>query len=320
MKKLTKNDKIALYRAMVKIRRVEERIMDLFSDGKIPGFIHVSIGQEAAAAAVTHHMAKGDRLSTTHRGHGHALARGIDLKRFMAEIFGKSEGFCRGRSGSMHMADASIGLLGANGIVGGGIPIAAGAAFASKYRSDGGVTVCFFGDGATSEGTFHETMNLAAVLQLPLIFVCENNGWAQFTAANRQMCIGDVATRAEGYGVPGETVDNEAVKIFRAAGRAFERARAGRGPTLLEIRSLRWFGHYVGDQQKYRAPEDVEKARQKDCLAQYERTLAKEKILTKDDFGRIREEIDAEIAAAVEFAENCPAPAPQDIFADVYAS
>ena len=320
MKELTRNDKMTMYRAMVRVRRVEEKIMELFSGGKIPGFIHVSIGQEAAAVGVTWHMQGQDKLSTTHRGHGHALARGIGLKRFMAEIFGRKEGYCHGRSGSMHMADKTLGLLGANGIVGAGIPIAAGAAFASKYKKDGGVTVCFFGDGATSEGTFHESLNLAAVLKLPVIFVCENNRWAQFTPLAMQMNVGDVSSRAEAYGIPGQTVENNILDIYKAAGKAFERTRKGLGPSLLEIKSSRWYGHFVGDQQKYRPSEDVEGARNNDCILRFESALRKARLLDKKRCDAIRHEIDQEIEEAVVYAESCTVPGVEDLLTDVYSS
>ncbi len=319
MRKITRKDKLLLYRTMVLIRKTEERILEIFGMGKIPGFIHVSIGQEAAAAAVVWHMNKQDKLSTTHRGHGHALARGLDLNRFMAEIFGKKEGYCRGRSGSMHMADKDLGLLGANGIVGAGIPIAAGAAFASKYKRDNGVTVCFFGEGATSEGAFHETLNLAAVLKLPIIFVCENNRWAQFTSHNRQMMVEDVSSRAKAYNIMGQKVNNEVLEIYRVAGKAFERVRKGEGPFLLEIKSHRWYGHYAGDNQKYRPSEDIHAARQKDCIADFEGGLKEEGILDHKTIEKIGNETDKEIDDAVAYAEHCTDPDVQDLTSDVYA-
>jgi TPP-dependent pyruvate/acetoin dehydrogenase alpha subunit len=238
----------------------------------------------------------------------------------MAEIFGREEGYCRGRSGSMHMADKELGLLGANGIVGGGIPIATGAAFASRYKKDGGVTVCFFGEGATSEGTFHESLNLASLFKLPIIFVCENNEWAQFTPRVMQMPIGQVSVRAKAYNVKGVFVENNPVDIYRAASKAFDRARKGLGPTLLEIKMHRWFGHFVGDQQKYRSPQDIETARQKDCLRDFENLLKKEKILDKRMCDAILEEINQEIKDAVIYAEGCKISGPEDVLKDVYAS
>ena len=206
-----KKQLIEFYSQMARIRMVEEKLMEVFSGGEIPGFLHVCIGQEATPVAVCSHLTESDYMATTHRGHGHALAKGIDLKRFMAELFGRRNGPCRGRSGSMHLADAGRGIIGANGIVGGGIPIAVGAAFAAKYKKSGQVTVCFFGEGATGEGTFHESLNLAALMHLPIVFVCENNRWAEFTPQALHMPIRNVADRAAAYDIPGKTLANEFV-------------------------------------------------------------------------------------------------------------
>ncbi|MCP4694996.1 MAG: thiamine pyrophosphate-dependent dehydrogenase E1 component subunit alpha, partial [Desulfobacterales bacterium] len=260
MKKPGKKSMLELYTCMVRIRMVEEKLMALFSNGEIPGFIHVCIGQEAAPAAVCRHLKDADYMANTHRGHGHALAKGMELKPFMAELLGRRDGPCRGRSGSMHLADKRLGILGANGIVGGGIPIANGAAFAAKYKGTDQVTVCFFGEGATGEGAFHESLNIAAIMKLPIVYVCENNGWAEFTPQNVHMPVSDVAERAAAYHMPGVTVSNECLEIYEAAGAAVDRARKGEGPTLLEVKSRRWHGHYVGDAQKYRPPGDIEAA------------------------------------------------------------
>lgn len=308
MSELNEKELIKCYKQMILIRRVEEKLMEVFAAGEIPGFIHVCIGQEATPVAVCNHLGPDDKMASTHRGHGHALAKGIDLKRFMAELFGRRNGPCRGRSGSMHLAEADIGILGANGIVGGGIPIANGAAFAAKYNKSKNVTVCFFGEGATDEGTFHEAINLASVLKLPIVFVCENNQWAEFTPKVIHMSITDVAARAAAYGVDGQTVENEFFAIHEAAGRCIDRARKGLGPSLIEVKSLRWHGHFVGDAQKYRSPEDIQKAKAEDCVARFEDQLRKRRVLSSRQAGKIRSEIDHDVEEAVAFARQSPLP------------
>ena len=319
MQKLGKTKLIQMYKKMVKIRRVEEKLVEVFSKGEIPGFIHVCIGQEATPVAVCSHLKDSDYICNTHRGHGHALAKGIDLKYFMAELFGRKNGFCRGRSGSMHLADKKSGILGANGIVGGGIPIATGAAFASQYKKTGQVTVCFFGEGATGEGTFHESLNIASIKKLPIVYVCENNSWAEFTPQEVHMPIRDVADRARAYDMVGIMVPNEIMAIYQSAGEAVERAREGEGPTLLEVKSARWHGHFVGDAQKYRGEADVQTARRADCIADFEAVLIREKILSQTDVREVGEKIHDQIEAAVAFARESPFPEPSELMDDLYA-
>ena len=319
MQKPGKEELIGFYRKMVRIRRTEEKLMEVFAAGEIPGFIHVCVGQEAAPVAVCSHLKATDYMSTTHRGHGHALAKGIDLKLFMAELFGRKNGFCRGRSGSMHVADASLGILGANGIVGGGIPIAVGAAFASRYKKSGRVTVCFFGDGATNEGIFHESLNLSSLLKLPIVYVCENNQWAQFTPLQMHMPVKEIAKRGASYDIPGIVVRNEFLKIHEAARKAVARARKGDGPTLLEVQCNRWFGHFVGDAQKYRAEETIGAARGDDCILKFRETLIASGALQGQDAERIEEEIREEITEAVEFARKSPIPEPSELMEDLWA-
>jgi pyruvate dehydrogenase E1 component alpha subunit len=310
---------IAFYTAMLKIRMVEEKLMEVFANGEIPGFIHVCIGQEAAPVGVCSHLKKSDYMANTHRGHGHALAKGMDLNLFMAELFGRRNGPCRGRSGSMHLADKNLGILGANGIVGGGIPIANGAAFASKYNKKRQVTVCFFGEGATNEGTFHESLNIASIMKLPIIFVCENNGWAEFTPQKVHMPITDVAERASAYKIPATVLPNDCLKIYEAAGQAVQRARKGQGPTLLEVKSMRWHGHYVGDAQKYRPVKDVEQAMKFDCIARFEDKILKNKMISHSETQKIRQSIQNEIDSAVEFARQSPFPEASELMAGLYA-
>jgi pyruvate dehydrogenase E1 component alpha subunit len=319
MKSPGKKKMIAIYGTMLKIRMVEEKLMEVFAAGEIPGFIHVCIGQEAAPSTVCSHLKNSDYIASTHRGHGHALAKGMDLKPFMAELFGRRNGPCRGRSGSMHLADKELGILGANGIVGGGLPIANGAAFASQYKKKGQVTVCFFGEGATNEGTFHESLNIAAIMKLPIVFVCENNGWAEFTPRKVHLPVTDVAQRAAGYNIPGIVLANDCLKIYEAAGRAVQRARKGQGPTLLEVKSRRWHGHYVGDAQKYRPAEDVEQAMKFDCIAQFEDKLLQDKIIRRSDVQKMRLGIQDEIESAVEFARQSPFPEASELMSELYA-
>lgn len=306
--RLKKNELIGLYAKMVKIRAVEERLLDMFSKGQIPGFLHVCIGQEAAPTAICSHLKKTDYLAITHRGHGHALAKGIDMKLFMAELLGKKNGVCRGRAGSLHLADHSSGILGANGIVGGGIPIATGAAFSAKYKKTGQVVVCVFGEGATGAGVFHESLNIASLWNLPIVYVCENNGWAELTPQAVHMPVEGVAARAAAYKMPGTAVPNELFAIFEEAGKAIDRARAGAGPSLLEVKSSRWHGHFAGDAQKYRPEEDIEKARKDDCILEFEKRLLKDGLLTGKEISKIRKDILGEIETAVNFARESPFP------------
>jgi pyruvate dehydrogenase E1 component alpha subunit len=228
---------VAMHRTMVRIRLFEERVQELFLGRKLPGFVHVYVGEEAVAAGVCSVLHADDYITSTHRGHGHAIAKGVGLDRLMAELYGKATGVCRGRGGSMHVADFSLGMLGANGIVAAGCGIAAGAALSAAYRGSGQVAVSFFGDGGVNKGSFHEALNFAAVRRLPVVYVCENNQYAQYTAIGRTTAVDDLARRADGYGIPGSTVDgNDAVAVHAAAAAAVERARAGEGPTFLHLR------------------------------------------------------------------------------------
>jgi len=319
MTKPSKKKMVGFYTLMLKIRKVEEKLMEVFANGEIPGFIHVCIGQEATPVAVCSHLTDEDYMANTHRGHGHALAKGIDMNLFMAELFGRRNGPCRGRSGSMHLADASLGILGANGIVGGGIPIATGAALAAKYFKNNRVTVCFFGEGATDEGTFHESLNLASVMDLPIVFVCENNQWAEFTPQSVHMKIQRVSERAAAYDIPGVSVPNDFNTIHKAAEKAIQRAREGAGPTLLEVQSTRWHGHFVGDAQKYRPTEDIDAAMQSDCIADFEALLLEQKYLNSRSIKKIQEQVLQEVDSAVEFARESPRPETSELMEDLWA-
>jgi len=318
MKKPNKKQLIEFYKVMVRIRKVEQRLMDVFSAGEILGFLHVSIGQEAAPVGVCAHLNDADYISTTHRGHGWAVAKGIDLNPAMAELFGKKEGFCLGRAGSMHLADATIGIMGANGIVGGGIPIATGAAFAAQYKKTDQVAIATFGEGATSEGAFHEALNFAAIKKLPIVYVCENNAWAEFSPKSIHLPIESVTARALAYNIEAVSVSNNVLEIFDAAGEAIQKARNGGGPTLLEVKSDRWYGHYVGDAQKYRGKKSVEEAMGKDCLLNFEKELIKDKILKKQEIEKVQSLVDAEVEDAVNFARECSYPQESEMLDGLY--
>jgi pyruvate dehydrogenase E1 component alpha subunit len=316
---MKKDDLLRMYSQMLRIRRVEERLLEIFAQGKIPGFIHVSIGQEAVPVGVCSVLRPDDYISNTHRGHGQALAKGADLKPFMAEIYGRRDGYCRGKAGSMHIACKELGIIGSNGVVGGGIPISLGTAFASQYQGNDRVTVCFFGDGATNEGTFHESLNLAAVWNLPIVFCCENNRWAEFTPQKIHTKLEDLSRRAEAYGIPGVTVDGDDVlKVREAAEKAVGKARKGEAPTLLECKTHRWFGHFAGDSQKYRDPKEIEEVRKFDPILRFQNLLLEMKHLTPEQVKKMEDQLRAEIDEAVAFAENSPVPGKDDVLQDVY--
>jgi TPP-dependent pyruvate/acetoin dehydrogenase alpha subunit len=310
-----------LHRRMVRIRLFEEEAGKLMEGGRMPGFLHLYVGQEAVAAGVMATLRDDDVITSTHRGHGHAVAKGADLKFMYAELFGKTTGYCKGRGGSMHINDLSIGMLGANGIVGGGIPHAVGAAFAAVYKGSDAVAIPFFGDGATNIGAFHESANLAAVMHLPVIFVCENNGYAEFTPQDRHMLLKDVADRAASYGMPGEIVDGmDAVAVYLAAKRLVQRARAGEGPALLEAKTYRFYDHQgvKGLRIPYRTQEEIDTWMERDAITALERRMVAAEIVGADVLEAVWDETREEIAAAIKFGEDSPDPDPADILDNVY--
>jgi pyruvate dehydrogenase E1 component alpha subunit len=310
---------IELYKSMAKIRRFEEKVGELFSKGMIPGFVHLYIGQEAVAVGVCANLRKDDYIVSTHRGHGHCIAKGADLKRMMAELFGKKTGFCKGKGGSMHIADYSSGILGANAIVGANIPIASGAAFAAQSKGTGQVSIAFFGDGASNTGAFHEGINIAAVWKLPAIFVCENNLYAISTRATRSIPIDNIADRAVSYGIPGIVVDGmDVVAVYNAAHEAVERARKGEGPTLMECKTYRFCGSFEGDPQQYRTKNEREDWEKKDPL-NFGKKLVKIGHLTEPEIERIEREIKSALEEAVKYAKESPYPEAQDVTADLSA-
>jgi len=310
-----------LHRRMVRIRLFEEEAGKLMEGGRRPGFLHLYVGQEAVAAGVMATLRDDDVITSTHRGHGHAVAKGADLKGMYAELFGKVTGYCKGRGGSMHINDLSIGMLGANGIVGGGIPHAVGAAFAASYKGSDAVAVPFFGDGATNIGVFHESANMAAVMRLPVVFVCENNGYAEFTPQDRHMLLKDVADRAVAYGMPGEIVDGmDAVAVYLAAKRLVENARNGQGPALLEAKTYRYYDHQgvKGLRTLYRTQEEIDEWKGRDAIAALEARMIAAGTSDQPRIELVWQETRDEIVAAIEFAENSPDPDPADILDNVY--
>ena len=309
-----------LHRRMVRIRLFEEGAGKLMEAGRLPGFLHLYVGQEAVAAGVMATLRADDVITSTHRGHGHAVAKGADLRYMYAELFGKQTGYCKGRGGSMHINDLSIGMLGANGIVGGGIPHALGAALAASYRGQDSVAVPFFGDGAANIGVFHESANLAAVMQLPVVFVCENNGYAEFTPQDRHMLLKDVADRAAAYGMPGEVVDGmDAVAVYLAAKRLVDRARAGEGPAMLEAKTYRFYDHQgiKGLRIPYRTQEEIDTWKQRDAIVSIEQRMAAAG-MTAGELEQVWSGTREEIAAAIKFAEESPDPDPAHLLDDVY--
>jgi acetoin:2,6-dichlorophenolindophenol oxidoreductase subunit alpha len=314
------SDLFEMYRRMVLIREVEQTLVRLFAEGRVPGFIHSYIGEEASAVGVCSALPTDSYVTSTHRGHGHILAKGGDLRPFFAELFGKASGYCRGKGGSMHVTDLDLGILGANGIVGAGIPIATGAALASRLQSLDRVAAAFFGDGATDIGVFHEALNMASLWQLPAVFVCENNGYAEFMAQRAHQRIERISDRAAAYAMPGVTVDgNDVEAVHAATAEAVERARTGGGPTLLECVTYRIRGHYEGDPEPYRTEVEIEHWRTRDPLAIAGERLRRRESLDDTTDEQIR--LDARLAVedAVAFAEAEPLPAPDDALEHVYA-
>ncbi len=314
-----------MYRSMTRIRLFETKVRDLATANEIPGFVHVSIGEEASATGVCATLRKTDRITSTHRGHSHLIAKGGRLDRMMAELFGKRTGYCKGKGGSMHIVDFALGILGANGIVGAGLPIATGSALAAVVAGTEDVTACFFGDGASNEGTFHESLNLAAVWKLPVVFVCENNGFGEFTPMQTVTSVKDIAVRAKAYDIPGHIVDgNDVLEVYRYASEAVARARGGEGPTLLECKTYRWEGHVVGEQAflgtgSYRTEQEVNEWKERCPLIRFDKFAAESGKISVADLQRIKQETEAELEEAVKFARESPLPDAAEVNDDVFA-
>jgi pyruvate dehydrogenase E1 component alpha subunit len=310
---------LSLYREMLLIRQFEERVNELYLQGKIPSTLHLYIGQEAVAAGVCAALRPDDYVLSTHRPHGHALAKGVSPGAIMAELYGKATGTCKAKGGSMHVGDFSLGMFPAIAIVGGNVPLAAGAAFASKMLKNGRVTTCFFGEGAVNEGAWHEGVNAAAIWDLPVVFVCENNLYGASTPVQMVVKTETIAERGRAYGIPGVTIDgNDVLAVYQATRQAAERARAGQGPTLIECITYRQCGHSRSDPRTYRAREEEAAWKLKDPLDTYRAWLTSVQGVNEDEFEAIQAEVTAVIDEAIEFAETSPLPDPADIYADVF--
>jgi pyruvate dehydrogenase E1 component alpha subunit len=317
---IPKEKLIDMYRIMLRIRTFEERAAKEFAAGRIGGFVHLYSGEEAVATGACSTLRPDDYITSTHRGHGHVIAKGGKTDRMMAELFGKKTGYCKGKGGSMHIADVDSGVLGANGIVGAGIPIAGGAALAAQMKETDQVTLCFFSDGASNTTRFHEGVNLASIWNLPIVYVIENNGYAQTTPVSYSCRVANIADRAAAYGIPGVTVDgNDVLAVYEAVAKAVARARKGEGPTIVECKTYRYRGHFEGDPSEYKPKKEVEEWRRKDPIPRFRKKLVDTGVLTEKGADRIEQEINEEIEQAVKFAEESPLPEPEQTLEDVFA-
>ncbi len=318
--KLSKDKLVEMLSTMQKIRAFEEKADQLFALGKIHGTMHLSIGEEATAVGAIAALQPTDYITSTHRGHGHCIAKGGDLKLMMAEFMGKETGYCRGRGGSMHIADVESGNLGATGVVGGGIPTAVGAALSLRLQGANKVVLGFFGDGAANLGIFHEALNLAAIWKLPVVYVCENNQYAMSMSVKRAFPVENIADRAVAYGIPGVAVDgNDVLAVYAAVAEAVERARSGQGPSLIECKTYRWKGHSKSDQERYRTREEVAAWKKKDPIVRFESDLIQKGVIAHEDADAIKQAAHASIEEALAFAEASPEPKLEEIAEGVYA-
>lgn len=307
------------YETMVKIRKFELKANELFLANKLPGFLHLYPGEEAIATGVCSALRTTDYITSTHRGHGHLIAKGGDITKMFAELYGRQDGYCKGKGGSMHISDIDLGILGANGIVGAGIPIAVGAAFACKYKGLDSVAVSFFGDGASNRGTFHEGLNMAAAYQLPAVFICENNHYGISVSQDVSTSVKYIADRAAAYSMPGVTVDgNDVIAVYEAASRAIESARNGEGPSIVECLTYRQMGHFVGEPDRYRSEKEKTAGLASDPIPRFEKKML-EAGFTQEDLRKVRDNIDEQIAQAVKDAEAAPYPPVEALLTDVYA-
>lgn len=318
--KNNKQQAMNFYREMLKIRYFELKAAELFMQGLMAGNIHTCAGQEAAEVGACQALRKTDFITSTHRGHGHCIAKGGQVDIMMAELFGKATGYCKGKGGSMHIVDVSLGILGANGIVGAGIPIATGSALASKIKGTDEVTLAFFGDAASNQGSFHEAVNMASAWKLPCVFVCENNKYGVSVCIDRVCNVEDIATRAVAYNIPGVVVDgNDVYAVYEAVKVAVERARSGEGPSLIECKTYRHRGHYEGDPQIYKTPEEVKYWKDRDPIVLLRAQIIESGIADAAEADAVEAEVKASIEAAVEFAKQSPYPTTDQVTQDVYA-
>lgn len=308
------------YEMMNTLRVFENKIYEVYTQGLMPGLAHLYVGQEAVAVGTCLNMSDTDYITSTHRGHGHLLAKGGDLKKMMAEVLGKKDGYCKGKGGSMHIMSLDAGILGANGIVGGSIPTAVGAGYSIKYRKTDQVVACFFGDGASNQGTFHESLNMASLYELPVVFICENNNYGISVSQKRHQNIDKISVRAKAYGMPGVTIDgNDLEDVYAATKKAFRDARKGKGPTLIECVTYRWGGHHVGDPgSAYRDKDEVKKWKE-DCPLKCIRQRLLDKGVKEEELVKIEEKVKSEVQEAVEWAKEAPYPEPEEALQDLYA-
>jgi TPP-dependent pyruvate/acetoin dehydrogenase alpha subunit len=313
---------IELYRTMLRIRRFEERVKELFLEARLYGSVHLYIGEEAVATGACAALREGDVISSTHRGHGHCIAKGLELGPMMAELMGKATGYNYGKGGSMHIASLDHGMLGANGIVGAGIPISAGAALGFWVRGSKEVAMCFFGDGAANHGSFHEGINFAATLDLPVVFICENNQYAQYHPVKQDLPIENVADRSVSYGIPGVIVDgSDVLAMYAAAKEAVDRARAGKGPTLIEAKTYRFEGHFLGDPEPYRTKEEVAEARRsRDPLVNFSAVLQELGVASPEFLKDLDSDVKEEVEESVRFGEGSPEPGPELLLTDIFTN
>jgi pyruvate dehydrogenase E1 component alpha subunit len=317
---LSDDERVELLETMQRIRAFESRVEELFADRELPGFVHLYIGEEAVATGVCGALEESDYITSTHRGHGHCIAKGHELDRMMAELFGRETGYCGGKGGSMHIASPELNNLGANGIVGAGVPIGVGAALSSHLRDSGQVAVSFFGDGALAQGAFHEAMNLAAVWDLPFVAVVENNQYGEMSGLEEQQAVTDLTRRAASYGVPAVEADGMDVEdVYAATTAAVEAARAGEGPTLLVCETYRFRGHHEGDAQTYRDDEEVAQWRERDPLTTYPERLREAGALTDAEWEELQKEVASDLEAAVEFARESDFPEPEAAYENLFA-
>ena len=316
---LSDSELVEFYKTMIRIRLFEEKVQELFRKGELPGFLHLCMGQEAVAVGSTGALLKDDMLLGGHRAHGHAIAKGVPMRKIMAELFAKESGCCKGKGGSMHLSDRDLCLFLTTGIVGSSIPIADGIAFSFKLRGENRVAVTVFGDGANNTGAFHEGINLAALWKLPAVFVCDNNQYAISTHVSRSTPIANVSGRAKAYNIPGVTVDGQDVEaVYEAVKEAVDRARDGNGPSLVECKSARLYGSYAADSQSYRPKEDIEEAARRDPINLLKAKLMKSGALKEGDDEMIRKDGVAEVEDAVRYAKESPYPEPEEALRDVY--
>lgn len=319
--KIDKSKLLKMYETMITIRTFEGREAELYHQGLQDGFVHLYLGEEAIATGVCAALSPDDFITSTHRGHGHLIAKGGDLRKMMAELFGRKTGYCKGKGGSLHIADFSLGMLGANGIVGAGIPIATGAGLSAKLRGTNQVTACFFGDGATNQGAFHEGLNMASTWKLPVIYVCENNGYAVSVPISRSTNISDLSIRAKAYDIPGKNIDgNDVIEVYETTAEAVGRARKGEGPTLIVCKTCRHRGHFEGEMESfpaYRMQKEIEECKKRDPIPRFRRYLIEKEKIKESELKKIDEEVKARVEEAIKFAQESPKPKPESAVEDL---